>query len=369
MKNNLAALAPGATPRSAIVVNGVGMTGVESWDVDQNTFHDPDKCSIVLAMDALPAAANTAWWASQADLVVEIFDGFPANPDNYSTADLVSRFYGKLDTPEFDWVKGTISAAGRDLSAQMSDAKTSEKFRNQTSSQVAEAIAKQFVLTPKVTATTTKVGTFYARDSVNLKSFRSYWDILTWLARQEGFLAYVKGRELHFEPLPDESTADPWALEIAPPNPGYASPQAPATSIKTSRTLTVAKDISVTVSTYKPGTNKTAIKRKAVRPGAGGKGNQVQEYSYSIPGLTAEGAQKRANQILDDLSRHEKHLEFDGPADEKLSIGDVILLKGTGTEFDQAYHPDHIKRSMSQSGDYTWSVSAKNHSVESEPTP
>jgi hypothetical protein len=57
----------------------------------------------------------------------------------------------------------------------------------------------------------------------------------------------------------------------------------------------------------------------------------VQEYSYSIPGLTPEQAQQRANQLLAELSRHEVRLAMSGPADNLLRKSDLIEFTGTGT--------------------------------------
>jgi hypothetical protein len=96
----------------------------------------------------------------------------------------------------------------------------------------------------------------------------------------------------------------------------------------------------------------------------------VQEYSFSVPNLSPEQAQQLANKKLAELSRHEKGLAIEGPADNVLQLTHRIVIEGTGTPFDQTYYPDSIVRSMSaESGSgYHWSIQAKNHSPETEVT-
>lgn len=351
-------------PRGLVQINGQTMAGWISVDVDNNVFHDPDRASVRFAISGLPSVYGLSWWGQQTDLTIEVFAGFPPNPDQFSTTDLDSLFYGKVDEWCAVWETNTVEIAARDMSAPMIDTKVALKDRNQTASQVAQGLATKYGLTPVVTATTTKIGTFYDRDFVRLHSTRSEWDLLTWLAQREGFIAYLKRRELHFEPLPDPSTLTPYAVTYTPPTDAYASPQINATRLKTTRVLTVARDIQVTVKS-------AHAKAKASFSASASKGSgkdDVQQYSYVIPGLDKAQCQARANQILADLSRHEMRLEMSGPADNRLFIGDVIALSGTGTVFDQAYYPDNIRRSLIFNGGYSWSVSAKNHNTEAQVT-
>jgi len=94
----------------------------------------------------------------------------------------------------------------------------------------------------------------------------------------------------------------------------------------------------------------------------------VQEYAYTIAGLDPDQAQKKADQIRDELTRHQMRMSFEGPADNDLQMGNTIVLTGTETTFDQVYYPESISRHLSREGGYGWEVEAKNHLPESEPT-
>jgi phage protein D len=365
VKNTLPVTDALRQPRGIVKVNGNLITGWLRFDADANVFHDPDKASITFAVRALPAAYGVDWWTAtdNTDFTLELFAGFPADPNSFSAGDLDSIFVGKVDEATVDWADGTLDVTCRDLSAPLLDNKASEKFVNQTASQVATKLASKYGLTANVTATTGKVGRFYARDHIDLQSDRTEWDLLTWLARQEGFVAYVKGRALYFGPPTHDP--DPYVIHYQQPSDTSGSPQINAASLKTTRVLTVARDISVVVSSYVHG-DKKAYSRKAVRNK--GHSKEVQVYSVTIPGLSPEQCQKKANELLAELSRHERRLEMSGPADNTLSVGQIIRLTGTGTDADQDYFPDSIHRQMELDNGYSWTVSAKNHSPETQVT-
>lgn len=366
MKNTLPVEGGVRQPRAMIRINGVNMTGWEHWSADLNTFHDPDKCSATFAASALPQGYGLDWWASQTDLEIEILAGFPADPANFTANDLTSVFFGDLDDVSVQWDGLTVEVTGRDKSHQLVDTKSEEKYRNQTASQIATLLAQKYGLTPVITATTTPVGHFYATDHVDLQSDRTEWDLLTWLGRQEGFRTYVKGKELHFEPYPTGS-GDPYVIRYDAATDAYASTAFNAVTLKTMRVLTVAKDLSVTVTSWTPGKDKQAYSRVARRQRSAGS-SKVQQYSYRIAGLTPQQCQDRANQILDEISRHEMRIELTGPADVILGIADTIQVEGTGTAFDQTYYPDAIRLEMGfESTGFSWTVSGKNHDPESEP--
>lgn len=368
MKNTLPAGSVVRQPRGAVKINGQVIDGWLHFDTDETEFYSPDTFRVAFAMSALPQDKGVAWFASQTKLEVELFAGFPADPDHFGPEELESVFFGRTDEPAFDWDTLTIELTGRDLTADLIDHKTSEKYVNQTASQIATKLAGKYGLTPVVTATSQTVGRYYQIDHVELKDDRTEWDLLTYLARQEGFVVFVRGKELHFQPKA-KAGQDPYVIRWTPAS-ADGPPELNGTRLKTTRTLTVARDIEVTVTSWnhkqKKGFKVQSKRSKGQRGSKGGK-VEVQKYSYSIPGLTIDQAQKRADQIRDELSKHEMKLSLEGPADNLLHIDDVIQLQGTGTAFDQAYYPSSIARTLTVDGGYGWTVEAKNHGVESEP--
>ena len=354
-------------PRGLVKVNDTFIHGWIDWEVDSNNFYAADTFRVRFAATDLPTDRDAAWFCAQTKLLVEIFAGFPANPDWFDVSELQSLIVGQVDDLSYDPLSTTIELSGRDLTAELIDAKTTEKFQNQTASEIASALAKRHNLTPVVTATATKSGTFYEIDHARLNAERSEWDLLAALANEEGMMVYVRGRSLHFEPKPKD-TDPPYLLTWEPPTIDRGFYQFNGKTISFSRNLTLAKDIVVTVRSWnaknKKGFSKTVRathNKNTVLAGASQPIGDAQTYQYSIPGLTPEQALQEAQKRLAQLSQHELKMNATLPADNVLDITRVIKVEGTGTAFDTVYFPDSIVRTMSIGEGYSMSVSAKNH--------
>lgn len=359
------ALTAARQPRGIVKANGAAISGWLSIEIDQNEFYNPDTFRVEFALNALPAAYNAAWWGTQTDIEIEILVGFPKDPDNPQVSELTSLFVGDVDEPEISWDEGTLTISGRDKTHLLIDHKSSAKYVNLTSSQIAQKLAAKYGLKAVVTATKTKAGKYYQIDHVNLKDDKTEWDLLTWLASKEKFDVYVKGNELHFGPR--KANQKPYVIKYTPGTGGGPPELSVGCRLKTSRTLTVAKDIEVAVRSWNSKHKKSYTRRSTSKSPHGGA--HTQKYTYSIPGLTPGQVQARADQIRDELSKHEFKLELDGPADLELAIDVPISLQGTGTAFDQTYWPESINRTLSTTGGFEWRVSAKNHNPESTPSP
>ncbi|WP_331693480.1 hypothetical protein [Pandoraea sputorum] len=367
-------LVPMATwPRGAVRLNDSLITGWVSWDAESNSFYSADTFRVTLVADMLPPDRDTRWFSEQEDMFVELFGGYVGDPERYSLTDLDSQLYGRVDDIDFDIVAGTIELVGRDLTSAFIDAKTTEKWPNLTASAIAIQLAKRHGLTPVVTATTSKAGKYYEIDHVNMSDQRSEWDILTYLAHVEGFVVYVSGRELYFEPKTDPN-ATPYLIQWVPPDESKGYPSSNVIEMKFTRSLTVSRGIQVVVRTWNAKQKKGFTvsypnKAKSTQAGKAKPFGGVQTYSYTIPGLTQEQALQRAQTIYAELVAHEMKLSIPRmPADSILKVTAVIQVAGTGTAWDQRYFPDSVVRRMSMSDGYAMSVNAKNHAPDSTVT-
>lgn len=345
-----------STPRAALLLDGQEVAGLVSFSTHQNEFTTPDEFSAVLAIGQLSQANGVAWLDGlQRGADAEIRCGAVTNAASFSSGDLPSVFVGVLDKIRTDWVAGLVHLDGRDLTAKLNDAKTSEKYINQTASQVAETLAAKYGLDTDVTATSEKVGALYKADHVDLKSERTEWDVLTWLARQSGFVTYTDGKTLYFGPrkTPPPFVITRSAIQGAIEAGNYVA-------LDTDRTLTVSGDIKVTVKSW----NHKAKKAYVATAKAAGAGKGTQEFAYSIPGLTKDGAQKVADQKLAELTQHARCMSYEGPA-FPLKISDRVQVEGTGTGADVIFYPDSISTEWSVGG-YDLTLSAKNLPTEDQ---
>ncbi|CAG2136108.1 phage late control D family protein [Cupriavidus numazuensis] len=369
MLNTLPAQPSARQPRAIVKVAGVIVPAWVRWEVSNNTYYQADTFRVIFAANALPPETDANWLSDQKEAVVEIFAGFPADPMSYSETDLDSLIYGQIDDVEYDPVGTTVTVTGRDLTAVFIDTKALVQYQNFTSSQIAEKLATSHGLTVSGPTTNTPAGTFYAYDHVLQMEERSEWDLLTYLAQSEGYLCYVRGKTLHFEPRPTEP-GDPYEIRWSVDEDGL--PAANVQDLKLSRSMTVAKGVTVLVRSWhsrqaKDFTAYYPTKGKTIQPGNASPHGSRQVYVIRRGGLTQEAATDLAQKTHREITQHEMNLWAILPADNILTQTAMLRLTGTGTKFDQDYYLDAITRSMSVQNGYLMTVSAKNHNPETVP--
>ncbi len=347
------------SPRPFVSVNGTPLPAqaVVSIEATNASHFTADTYRVELAVKGLPAALNQAYWSSSANDQVSV--GISVNGETPTQI-----IFGQVDDVDFSPNARTITLTGRDLSAAFIDNKTAEKFQNQTSSQIAQTLAIRRGLDSNVTATTTLAGTYYDIDHTVLTQEQTEWDLLVYLAQQEGFDVWVSGTTLNFQP-PPVSTNPPYLLLWSEPGDGTFASN--AVDLKLQRSETLAKDIDVVVRSWNQ-KQQRAFTVHAKRTGsdkgqrAGGKG---QLYTFNRPNLSKDQAQKLADGILYDLTLHEKVITASLPGDNLLTTRAMVRLVGTGTDWDQLYYPDTVHRSLSMGEGYRMELRAKNHATES----
>jgi phage protein D len=349
-------------PRGAVKLNGAVITGWFSWEVDNNAYRAADTFNVTFVTSELPSARDAKWISEQTILTVEIY-GTANCAGQYTPVASDSLIFGNVDDVIYDPVGGTVQMSGRDLTATMIDTKSSEHFANQTASQIATTLAARHGLTPVVTATTTKAGDYYQIDHTDVTNEQSEWELLAGLAADEKFDVFVKGHELHFGPK--TAITDNYAMIWTPPTNDVATPIADLVSLSLSRSLTIAKGVSVEVHSWnvkqKKGFNAAWPKQaKATKPGQSGETPEV--HKYTVPGLTQDQALQKAQALYAQIIAHEMKLSASVPADSVLDCAMSIQLRGTRTAFDQVYYPESVKRSMSMSEGFRMEISAKNKS-------
>ncbi|WP_149113181.1 phage late control D family protein [Limnoglobus roseus] len=352
-------LATGVTrkPRCKVAVNGIPLTGVTEVEVTNASHFTADTFRVVAASSGLPPELAPAYWALSSGDRVSVAAGFEDDSGNLTTTQWI---LGQVDSIDYDPVRRSITLTGRDLSAQLIDSKTAEKFVNQSSSQIAETLAKRHGLTPAVQATTTKAGTFYDIDNVVLTQEQTEWDLLVYLAGREGFDVWVSGNTLYFQP-PPVNTAPPYILAWSEP------PNSNAIDIHLTRSQTLAKDIIVKVQTWNQQQQKSFVVTYKVTQAFKSQrgGGNAQTYSYVVPNLTRDKALQFAKAKAEEITRHERVLTASLPGDNLLTTRAMVQLVGTNTAWDQNYYPDTITRRISFEEGYRMELRAKNHSTQS----
>jgi len=338
-------------PRLEILANGTPLAGAIEAEVITNTHYAADRFSARLALDADPAAAS--FWAGAAEVLADISFGL--------NGAMHSMIQGAVDRVEIDPIHRLVRIEGRDLTARLIEARTQESFSNRTASEIATILAGRHGLTPIVTQTGTQVGRYYQNqhDRITLDQFSralSEWDLLVWLAGQEGFEVFVRGTALYFQPAAQQ----PRIVPITPQE---------TMDMRLERALTLARDIEVVVKSWNSRQQSafTQTARGSTQGGDGSKG-QTQKIVLVRPNLSPDQALKLAQSTLADLTRHRMVLSFTMPGELSLAPGDAILLAGTQGAFDQTYFVDNIHRRLSVRHGFTQHVRARNDNTPSQAT-
>ncbi|MGF7131904.1 phage protein D [Paraburkholderia sp. EB58] len=359
-------------PRGIVKVNGTPISFLKA-SVTSKSHFAADTWSVTLEAWGQPQGYGMSYWADAANVQVEILYGSLATGDDVSAAagNPTSIILGVVDDVGIDPLsQDSLIITGRDLSGQLIDTKTTNKWPDHVSSWIATTIAQQFGLTPDVTPTTTPVGQYYNESYASITRDIPTWDLLVFLAQQEGFDCYVSGTTLYFGPPQADNDANPLVITVQQTD-GII--QSNATRLKLHRSLTLAKDITVTVLSHHVGSGK-AIKATATRSGtktanssASRAASNTLSYIIPRPNLTQEQAQILANQTLADISRFEREFDATMQGDELLTTHKKAVIQGTQTSFDQAYYIQQIARTFDFEGGFDMTVTGKN--IPPEPNP
>ena len=329
-------------PRLRLVANGAIVPGAFEAEVLSNNHYAADRFRVGLALSADPAR-GAGWWADNDDLLVEI--------EVSLGGDYVSLLRGAVDTVEIDPVCQVVRLEGRDLSAALIESRTQETFANQTSSEIAALLATRHGLDADVQATTTLVGRYWQleHDRLVLGGFAratTEWDLLVSLAEYEGFDVWVHGTALHFR-APD------------PPPPPVLLPAGGLTALHLERSLTLARDIEVTVKSWNS-RNANAYMQTARSRQGNRSASKIQRYVYIMPNLTPDEALKLAQRRLAELTLYERVIVAEMPGELSLWPRQQVLLQGSGTAFDGGYRVDSVERRIDSRHGFTQSLRARN---------
>ena len=360
-----AAVSVARRPLLRVLLNGADSHACTHVTVDSNNHYQADTFEAEFIADGA-ATQTLAWWSDTDTILVEIQIDRGLNGQREGWA---SVFIGEVDGIEADPESGAVRAHGRDLSRRLIDAKTQETFLNQTSSQVAAILAARHGLTAAGPATTTLVSRYYGADHDHLTgdSFTrttTEWDLLTYLAQHEGFDLFVVGTVLHFQP----ATPDTDPPFVARMDRSGTALQSQVMAPHLERSLTLAKDIEVWVRSWNA-TSKAGFTAKSGGKSSGAKRGEAQRTVVVRPNLTLDQAQKLANSIREDLTRHERLLSFELPGDVTLNPRQLVRLEGTGTSWDTTYYVASVSRRIAFDSGFVMEVRCKNHSPANETAP
>ena len=345
-------------PRLQVLANGAPLAGVRDAEVSANSHYGASRFSVTIALGPDPLW-TADYWSTQSSVTLEVQIGFAPDGAPDSAPAWASLILGAADTIEIEFPEQLVRVHGRDLTAAFLTARTQETFANQTSSEITATIAARHNLTAAVTPTSGLAGRYYEleHDQLTLGQFSrasTEWDLLVFLAQQEGYDVFVEGSTLYFQPPQADPTSPDATLRPV------ATVNGPANLIdlRMERCLALAGNVGVTVKSWNSRQG-VAITQSAGAASTGG----TQNYQLVRPNLLSDQAAALAQNWLGMLTQHERVITARMPGELMLTPRSIVALEGTGTAFDQVYYVDTIDRQVRFDGGFVQHLRAKNSTV------
>ena len=321
-------------PRVTVLANGTAISGVIDAEVQSNAYLGANRFQIRVAY---PSPSGEFWLSLPVLIEIQVtLDGGQ-----------LSLITGNADSLELDPICGEAILHGRDLTALLVAAQTSETFENQTASGIATTLAARHGLTPNVATTTALIGRYYqtnrTRSALSQHArVTSEWDLLTWLADQEGYDVWVDGWVLNFQP---RDIPEP----IATVTPSICC------SLRLRQALDLAAGLEVVVKSWDSQTQQI-ISQSASN--ANGDATPV-TLTAIRPNLSMSDAISLAQQTLSQWTTHESEILFEMPGDILMAPRCTLNLTETGSSFDGVYEIMDVERRISFYRGYVQHVTAR----------
>lgn len=259
---------------------------------------------------------------------------------------------GDIDTADFDLDTRVLTVSGRDASAKLHSQRSSEKFNNQTSSDIVSSVSQAAGVVVQADSTDMKAGRFFQIDWTKITNNTSLGSLIHKLAEFEGASWYVKDDTLHFSAGNNSGSGQPYLVSY------YADGQNVVgnfLTLRVSRNIPLHKDnVTTTVSSWH-------AKSKKVYTGTQGAGKNT--YKYHAPNHDQGHVDKLSKSKHADHTRHALTLSVEMVGDPSIDISQKLQL--SGTKFDGLFDIDRINHKVAERG-YTMNIEAKTAGDSSE---
>ena len=295
-------------------MDGTPLDGVVAADVFATSLMSADRFRVQLA------GVADATSLGRSGLRFEVLAGL--DEQSVDGGGWTSLVMGQADSVAWDASGRVLDIEGRDLSAVLMETQAGETFANQTASEIVSAVAGRNGVQADVTGTSTPVGRYYQgqHDRMTLGQFaraQTEWDLLAWLASQEGFELGMAGDRLLFGPRSGV------AIEV----------RAEACSaLVVQQQVGLCRPLRVTVRSWGTRTGK-AVEARAEASGDGA----VWSQALVRPNLTSDEAERLAARTVADLQRHAWTAQVSMPGELALTARSRVILAGAGAGWDRTF--------------------------------
>lgn len=344
-------------PRVRLSLNGTPVAGCRTAEIVSPRGAQAASFRITASATDIMQTLG-AGWVDQDVLEVSVDFGFL--PPSAVEGDLtwVSMIVGNADRIGLDQITGLVSLDGRDHAARLIDLPLQDGYLNNTSSELAEALATRCGLSADIDQTIGLVGQYYQIQHTKnaLGGFSRHgnaWDLLAELADLEGYDVWVQGTTLHFKQQAS-GTEDIYDVTYTLAREGAASPLLSISDLTMERAFGLSGNVQVKVASWN-----SRQRRQVSASYPADVAGSSRQFLVLKPNLLPDDAEKLAQNTYSRIKAHQYVLTGTMAGELMLSPQHRLRLSGTGTGWDRIYTVDRIEREMSLEGGFIQHITAR----------
>jgi len=354
-------------PRAKIVINGQTFIPDTVNFTASGYFHG-DKLDTHLPM--FSTSIGTPFWTGLGyGAPIQVFGGDASS--GTTVWESTPFFDGLLNEIDLDFDTGKASLTCVDRVQLLQQLKLYQTFPNQTGAEIISNIAGQVGMTAQVTGDTHLAGILYSKDHIKLQhgdlsKVTTGWDLISYIARETGNVAFVKGTVVYVQPLVIDPTNGFTVIYKEPTTVGQVTTwtvQSNVWKLHLKHSLLVSKDITVQVNYFH---SKKGVAGKATAGPVRSKSNMNQSNFIYAPyaNINADQAQAKANSIYRELTLHEWTLDFETAMDFSVLPYQTVAIPGLLVG--QMFYINELTFHIDQTAGGTMSLVCKTHQPEND---
>lgn len=371
-------------PRAKLEVDG-GTYNIDTLTNEQNGYYHANKADAHLPLWTTGKPAS--YWidlgstpiGSTADptpVPAKLWTGTADANENITWAS-EPIFDGLLLESDANIGSGDLNLSFVDRVILLQQYKLFKAYPNKTGAEIIQTIAAAVGMTAQITGATKLAGAVYSINHIKLhhsdfSKMTTGWDLICYIARQTGNVAFVKGTVVYVQPNN--------------PNPGqaftvtYGAPDVMdgvtvwktamnVKNLKFKHNLLMAKDITIEVQYCHSKKGKSA--NGSARAGPPRNKNAAGQSNFIFgpyATMNKDEAQAMANRIYREYTCHEYTADFDAPADFTLQPYQTVLFSGSSGQMANTFYINqlHFSMSVAESTGATMAVTVKTHPPEND---
>ncbi len=174
-------------PRPLVVIEGNRLSPIEC-SVNLSLHQSADTFYARLPLDN-NAGLDETYWMDTAPILITILGTNDAVTDSFTTL-----LTGQVDESSVDFSQRVVLIRGRDLTAQLIDLKTDERWLNTSNEDIISQLAERVGLNVKISEGADKAGLQFDQDYNEISDSDSCWNVIVACAKRLGCIAFVKGQ-------------------------------------------------------------------------------------------------------------------------------------------------------------------------------